>query len=48
MLDWKGEMVESKDRQTILLSEIEEDADVSAACHIGHVESQAVIQLLDK
>ena len=47
MLDWKGEMVEPKDMQTILLSEIEEDADISAACYIGHVESQAVIRLLN-
>jgi hypothetical protein len=48
MLDWQGEMVQPKDRQTILLSEVEEDAEISAACYIGHVESQAVIQLLDK
>ena len=47
MLDWQGEMVQSKDRQTILLSEVEEDAEISAACHIGHVESQAVIIFLN-
>ena len=40
MLDWQGDMVEPKDRQTIDLNEVEEDADVSAACYIGHVESQ--------
>ena len=31
MLDWQGEMVETKDRQTILLSEIEEEEDIYAA-----------------
>ena len=41
MLAWQGEMVEPKDRQSILLSDIEEDAEISAACYIGHVESQA-------
>jgi hypothetical protein len=48
MLDWQGEMVQPNDRQTILLSEVEEDAEISAACYIGHVDSQVVIQLLDK
>ena len=48
MLDWRGELVEPKDRQTILLSELEEDAEMTAACFVGHVESQAVIQLLQK
>ena len=46
MLDWQGDMVEPKDRQIIELNEVEEDADVSAACYIGYVESQAVIDLL--
>ena len=41
-------MVESKDRQLILLRDIEEDAEISAACYIGHVESQAVINLIQK
>ena len=45
MLDWQGEMVQSKDRQTILLSEVEEDTEISAACYIGHVESKAVIKI---
>ena len=40
-------MIDSKDRQIILLCEIEEDTDVSATCYIDHVESQAVIRLLD-
>ena len=46
MIDWQGDLVEPKDRQTIDLNGIEEDADISAACYIGHVESQQVIGLL--
>ena len=48
MLDWQGQMVQPKHRQTILLSDIEEDAEISSACYIGHVESQAVIDLIQK
>ena len=45
MIDWQGELVEPKDRQTIDLSEIEEDVAISAACYICHVEPQQVIDL---
>ena len=48
MIDWQGEMVEPKNRQTIMLSEVEEDPEIAAACYIGHVESQRVIELLDR
>lgn len=41
-------MVEPKDRQTILLSEVEEDVDIAVACYIEYVESQSVIELLNK
>ena len=40
MIDWQGELVEPKDRQTIDLSEIEEDVAISVACYICHVEPQ--------
>ena len=40
-------MIEPKARYTILLIEIEEDADISAACYIDHVELQAVTRLLN-
>ena len=48
MLDWQSETVEPKHRQSILLCDIEEDAEISAACYIGHVESQAVINLIQQ
>ena len=48
MLDWQGDMVEPKDRQTIDLHDVAEDPEIAVACYIGHVESQAVINLLDK
>ena len=48
MLDWQSEMVEPKHWQPILLNDIEDDAEISAACYICHVESQAVINLIQK
>ena len=38
MLDWQGEIVDTKYMQSILLSDVEEDAEISAACYIGHVK----------
>ena len=37
MLDWQGEMVEHKNRQSILLSNIEEDAE---SCDKYHSETE--------
>ena len=48
MLDWQGELVEPKDRKTIDLNKMEEDAGISADCCIGYVESQQVINLLER
>ena len=48
MLDSKSEMVKPNNRQSILLSDIKEDADISAACYIGHVESKTVINIIHK
>ena len=39
-------MVDPKHRHPILLNDIEDDAEISAACYICHVESQAVINLI--
>ena len=41
-------MVEPQHRQTIDLHDVAEDPEIAAACCIGHVETQAVIELLDK
>ena len=41
-------MVEPKNRQTILLSEVKEDIDIAAAYYIEYVESQSVIELLNR
>ena len=48
ILDWQGNMVEPTNRKTILLADVQEDADIAASCHIGHVDSQTVIKLLEK
>ena len=48
MLDWQGNMIEPQYRQSILLADVQEDADIAVACHIGHVESQTVINLLEQ
>ena len=45
MLDWQGEIVKSKDRQTILLTEVKEDVEILVACYIGHVEDQTITKL---
>lgn len=44
MLDWEGNMVERHDRQTVLLSEIEEDTQMSVSMAVSAVETQAVDQ----
>ena len=48
MLDWQGNMIEPQYRQSILLADVQEDANIAAACHISHVESQTVINLLEQ
>ena len=47
MLDWQGELVEPKHRQKIVLSDVQEDANIAAANFIGSVESTAISKLLD-
>jgi hypothetical protein len=42
MLDWEGNMIEQCHRQTIMLSDIEEDAMIAASVSIGSVEARLV------
>ena len=46
MLDWQGDMKQKRDRQQILLEDIKEDVNMSAASYIGYVETQAIEELL--
>ena len=38
MLDWQGKMKETRDRQHIVLEDIQEDVNMSAPFFIGHIE----------
>ena len=46
MLDWQGNMVEVNHRQRILLEDVDESLTISSAAHIGHVETNAIEELL--
>ena len=42
MLDWKGELVERKHRQQVLLLEVAQDGAMTASMGIGSVEASAI------
>ena len=42
MLSWEGNLINKKDRQNFLLSDIEEDATIAVASKIFSMEMQAV------
>ena len=42
MLDWEGNIVEARNRQQILLSEIPEDTALSALLQVSQVENEAI------
>ena len=46
MLDWQGEE-QKRDRQQILLEDIQEDVNLSATSYIGPVETHAIEELLN-
>ena len=46
MLDWQGNMKQGKDRQQILLADIRDDVNMSAASYIGLEETQAIEELV--
>ena len=46
MLDWKCAMKEKRYRQQIILEDIQEDVSISTASYIGHVETQAIEEIL--
>ena len=48
MLDWQGELRAPALRQKLVLSDIEEDAAIAAACFIGKVETLAISSILDR
>lgn len=48
MLDWQGELRAPALRQKLVLSDIEEDAAIAAACFIGKVETLAITSILDR
>ena len=45
MLDWQGDE-QKRDRQQILLEDIQEDVNLSATSYIGPVETHAIEELL--
>lgn len=46
MLDWEGNMVEKRDREQIILSEIQEDAVLSASVQVSSIESKTIDTVL--
>ena len=48
MLDWEGNMVEKQDRSQILLSEVQEDAVMSASVQVSSIESNAIDSILER
>ena len=47
MLDWEGNLVEPKDRKTILLCEVEEDTRIAASASIGAVENRRIDKVFE-
>ena len=47
MLDWQGQLVNKEYRQRILISDIPDDTNMSAAMEIGLVESNVVSNILN-
>jgi hypothetical protein len=48
MLDWKGNMIEKRDRSQILLSDMHEDNALAASVQISSIESNAINNLLQR
>jgi hypothetical protein len=48
MLDWEGNMVVKEDQKEVLLSEIPEDTEISAASVIGALETARIEQVLEQ
>ncbi len=46
MLDWEGNMVESRDRPKVLLSDIAENPAMAASVQIGSIEEQAIDRIM--
>ena len=47
MLDWEGNLIDKKDFQKLLLSEIDEDATIAVTSKFCSMEMQAVETLID-
>ena len=48
MLDWQGEMIEKKDRQQVLLSDVKQDIVMAVSLGIGSVEACAIDSNLER
>ena len=46
MLEWKINIVDKRDRQKMLLSEVEEDVTMSSLVQIGSAEIRVVTEIL--
>ena len=47
MLEWRSNLKEKRDRQQIILQDVPEDVNMSAASYLNHVKTQAVEKLLE-
>eukprot|EP00957_Ditylum_brightwellii_P056295 4267138-Ditylum_brightwellii.AAC.1 len=47
MLDWEGNMVKSKDRTKFMMSDIEDDCEMTISCVVGDVKNNAIDQALE-
>ena len=47
MLDWQGNLVDAKDRKTILLEDIQEEKLMAAALCVGSIEMKAIGDIFD-
>jgi hypothetical protein len=47
MLDWEGNMITKRDRQQILLSEIQDDTAMAASIEISSIEVQAIDSVME-
>ena len=47
MVDWEGNMIDKQDRQTILLTQIEEDLTMSVSMMVSRVETNLVNQMIE-
>jgi hypothetical protein len=47
MLDWEGNIIDKKDRQQLLLSDIQEDTFMAASIQIGSIETKAIDTVME-